>query len=203
MAAREFAPDRHPWDQQPGESDLMYRRFTGALDDLVRGLKLVDVAEKLVASERERGARRPPSVDTIITLAGRWNWRERARLYAEDKDDQAATQYVDVRAQVIAEHLEFAKIVRDRVKEELMALPFGEASHTELARWWDAAVKTERQALGLDVQRHELTGPDGKPLEVRLDGLDPQARAEEMAKVQAELAARQAALSRAAADDAD
>lgn len=203
MAAREFAPDRKPWEQQPGESDLMHRRFTGALDDLVKGLKLVDVAEKLVAGERERGARRPPSIGTIITLAGRWNWRERARLFAEDKDEQAAGQYVDARAQVIAEHLEFAKVVRERVKQELEALPLGEASHTELARWWDVAVKIERQALGLDIQRHELTGPDGKPVEVRLEGLDAQAKAEQLAKVQAELAARQAALSRADDSDAD
>lgn len=203
MAPREFAPDRPPWEQQPGESDLMHRRFTAALDDLVKGLKLADVAVKLVASERERGARRPPGVATIITLAGRWNWRERARLFAEDKDSKAATQYVDARAQVIAEHLEFAKVVRDRVALELKALPLGQASHTELARWLDVVVKIERQALGLDIQRHEMTGPDGKPLEVRLEGLDAQAKAEELAKVQAELVARQAALSRADADDAD
>lgn len=203
MAPREFAPDRKPWEQQPGESDLMHRRFTHALDDLVKGMKLVDVAEKLVTSERERGSRRPPSVGTIITLAGRWNWRERARLYAEDKDAQAATQYVDARAQVIAEHLEFAKVIRDRVKQELAALPLGEASHTELARWWDVAVKTERQALGLDIQRHEHSGPGGDPMEVRLEGLDAQAKAEELAKIKAELAAREAALARANDDDAD
>lgn len=203
MAAREFAPDRKPWEQQPGESDLMFRRFTAALDDLVKGLMLADVAIKLVASERERGARRPPTPDTVITHAGRWRWRERARLYAEDKDSQAAVQYVDARAKVIAEHLEFAQVIRDRVKQELEAIPLGEASHTELVRWWSEAVKVERQALGMDIQRHEHTGPGGEAMEVRLEGLDPQAKAEALAKVQAELAARQAALGRAGDDDAD
>lgn len=203
MAAREFAPDRKPWEQQPGESDLMHRRFTAALDDLVKGLKLVDVAEKLVTGERERGARRPPTAQTIITLAGRWNWLQRARLYAEDKDAQAEVRYVDTRAQVIAEHLEITAQIRKRVQEELDLIPPGKATHTELARWLDVAVKIERQALGLDVQRHEHTGPDGQAMEVRLEGLDAQAKAEELAKVQAELAARQAALSRANDDDAD
>lgn len=203
MAAREYAPDRKPWEQQPGESDLMHRRFITALDDLVKGLKLADVAEKLVTGERDRGARRPPSVATIITLAGRWNWRDRARAFAEDKDSHAEAKYVDVKAQIIAEHLEFASLVRKRIKEELRIIPLGSATHTELARWFDVAVKVERQALGLDVQRHEHTGPGGDPMEIRLDGLDPQARAEAMAKVQAELAAREAALARANDDDAD
>lgn len=203
MAAPEFATDRKPWEQQPGESDLMHRRFMAALDDLVRGLKLKDVAVKLVSGERERGARRPPSVGTIITLAGRWHWKDRARRFAEDKDTEAEREYVDVKGKIIAEHLEFASLIRNRIKEELRMIPLGTATHTELARWFDVAVKVERQALGLDVQRHEHTGPGGDPFEIKLEGLDAQAKAEAFAKVQAEIAAREAALARASDDDAN
>lgn len=195
------APAPHPWEQQPGESDLMYGRFRVFRDTPAEQRQVKAVAQKLIADDRRP---RKPTLASLLTVASRFRWVERARAWDAVQDAEAQAAALGVRDRIVQEHLAFAKVIRDRVREELDAKPLGEASHTELARWWDLAVKVERQSLGMDLpQRVEHTGGDGGPIHVSLDGLDPDTARRELADLLAEGHARVDALRRADDDDAD
>lgn len=201
--AKELDPDRAPWDQQPTETDLSYARFKSFRDTKSDTRRLIDVAQKLVAEEIANGKRRPPTVASIMTLAGRWRWTERARAFDAHNDVEVQEEHVQTKRDIVREHLRFTTKILARVEEELDAIPVGEATHTELARWFTEAVKVQRQAFGLDQQRVELSGPDGKPVAVSLDGMDAEERADELRQLSEDLAARRRALERASDDDAD
>lgn len=201
--ANELAPDRDPWAQQPTETDLSYARFKAFRDANPESRKLIDVAQKLVARETQAGTRRPPSVASIMTLAGRWRWTERARAFDARTDTEVQAEHVEAKKDYVREQLRLSTKILQRVELELDMLLVGEATHTEIARYFDIAVKVQRQCLGLDQQKVELSGPGGKGVPVSLEGLDPAARAQELAELDTLLASRIHALNRASNDDDD
>lgn len=190
-----------PWEQQPGESDLMYGRFRVFRDTPAEMRQLKSVAQKLIADDQRP---RKPTLASLMTVASRWRWGERARAWDAVQDAVAQAATLGVRDKIVQEHLQFARVIRARVATELECIPVGKATHTELARWLDIAVKIERQALGMDTpQRVEHTGDGGGPIHVSLDGLDADTRRREWAELRTEAQRREAALARAADDDAD
>lgn len=195
----EFADDgRKPWEQQPGESDTQYQRFRYYLDHKSTPRRLAEIAQELVKRDK-----RKITAASIITYAGRWRWRDRAALRDAEVHKHTDEKLLTTAERIQTAHLEAATILRERVIEEVAARPLGEASLRDLTNLLGLAYKIERETLGLDRKQLEVTGPDGQPLVVSLDGLDPDARAASLAETTRELQNRLDRLHRAQAADAD
>lgn len=102
-------PDRDPWEQQPGESDLWFARFL-SYRDLGRGRTLAKVAQTLARSDSH-----------VRQYAGPHHWTERAAAWDVEQQRKHLALIAENDAEAAVEQIEygrrFLKIAAEAVED--------------------------------------------------------------------------------------
>jgi hypothetical protein len=157
-----------PWERLPGEPARWYTRFERyRLAGPSRSLLATCHAEKAATA-----ARRPRCVPGAWAKAAqRWRWKERAEAWDAQEHQRARQAQADKIRAMNERHAHEARGLQAKALERLRALRPEELKAADVARFLIEATKLERLALGEPdtVQRQELTGKGGGPLQFSLE----------------------------------
>lgn len=127
-AERSLDPDVLPWEKQPGETDLAYEQF----------LRYRDMEKRSV---RDAG----PNSNN---LSVQWMWGSRCLewdRYVRRQDDEALVRY---RVAMNERQRAAGRLGQQKVVNWLVNLDPATLSPHEAARWFEVAVRAEREAAG-------------------------------------------------------
>lgn len=128
--------DRLPWERQKNESRQAFEAFT-AYRDLGATRSHVKVAEKLGKST------------TIISRWSRkWNWVERVNAWDDELDRISRQEQAEKRKEMAKRHANEAMMFQQKLIERMQTLNPNELSPSDMARWFEIAVKVERLSRG-------------------------------------------------------
>lgn len=134
-----------PWERRPTESVPAFEAFA-EYRDMGPERTLVLVAAKLRKS---------------ATLMGRWSsvheWAERTAAWDAHLDRQRQEATVDAVREMAERHAKVAATMGAKVVERLRAIDPQTLSASDLARWFEIAVRIERLSRGLVTERTEAT----------------------------------------------
>lgn len=132
------------WERQRGESQKAFEAFT-VYRDLESERSLVKVGQKLGKSST-----------LIERWSVQWSWVERARLYDEEKERQYLLQQEEERKKMAERHAKQSMMFQNKVLERLRTIDPNRLTPADLIKWFEVAVKVERQARGESTEKHEL-----------------------------------------------
>jgi hypothetical protein len=135
--ARDLDVDLNPWEKQPDETEEAWAAFQAWKES----------ADRRVADHGPNA----------YTWSSQWSWGYRAYrydLYMARVDEEAMVRY---RLRMNDRQRRTAGLVQQKVVEWLMAADFTRMGTAEVAKWWDLAVRVERDAAGVNA----LNGPGG------------------------------------------
>lgn len=165
-------PNPDPWDPQPGESAVAYEAFTVYRDMTPGNRSTREVARRLGKSE---------------TLIGRWSsrhgWVRRVLAWDTDQDRQWRAEVAVQRRVAAQRQVRMAQVGQQKLAQFIVNLDPDTLTPSEAARWWELAVKVERQALGV-ADRVEVTG---HLLHEDVDGMTPEEVLARLREVQGEI----------------
>lgn len=184
--ARPLDPDAHPWERQPDEADESYRMFVAYRDMPVRNMQTFNTDEFAGRGWNDRKARQ---------LSSQWSWGFRCFKFdnymaALDVEEMARHRRIMNRR-----HIAVAQDAQAKIAEWLKGLKVADLTPFEAARWYELAVRVERDATGADVPTADLPDPTQgetapKPASIgELMGVDPTVEAD-MARVLYDLTRR-------------
>jgi hypothetical protein len=153
-----------PWEQLPGESARAFGAFA-AYRDLGPRRSLRAAAQTFygrASAARER---------QLDKWSHAFRWVERANAWDRHLDAQARQAQEEARREMVERHVKEARALQAKAVERLRSLRPEELGPAELLRYLVEAAKLERLALGEpdSVQRQELTGRGGAPLQFSLE----------------------------------
>jgi hypothetical protein len=125
-----------PYDRQPQETDPAWEAFV-LYRDLGTDRTLAQVAKDL-----------GKSTTLIEGWSARHNWVERCGLWDARVDQERRSGMLEEIRETGRRHISIARIFQQKVLERLQELTVDELSPTQLAQWFEVAVRVERQALG-------------------------------------------------------
>ncbi|MFR4400797.1 MAG: hypothetical protein ACLT3C_00120 [Peptococcus niger] len=135
--------NRYPWDRQDGERDGAKAAF-----DLYKNMgagnrSYVKVAKALGHKNSNQ-----------ISIWGRkFNWVKRAEAWDDHLQTAADKKTESEHAKAVADankrHLALAKAFQQKVAQRIAALNPEELMANDLSRWFDLAVRIEREILGI------------------------------------------------------
>ncbi|MGW0681801.1 hypothetical protein ACWD2L_00365 [Streptomyces sp. NPDC002754] len=156
---------RELWDQQTGESDAQYRRYTR--------YQLLGGARSVRAVAEEIGM----SASYLHNIAHRYRWRERAKAWDREQDRLFLDKLADERKRIVDEQLKLSRSMLVKVAARLKDLNPDELTPGDLSRWAQVLTQIQRQALG-EPDRVAVSGtPGAAPITVTAVSADPAARA--------------------------
>lgn len=136
------------WEQQVGETAVAFEAFAMYRNLEPSNRSIRDVAKTL---------------DKSATLIGRWssthNWIQRCLAYDSEQDRKFRSVIASQRRRMAERQVRTSALAQSKVAEFLINLNWDDLSPTEAARWYEVAVKVERQALG-EPDKLEITGAD-------------------------------------------
>lgn len=139
--ARQFNPDLMPWEKQPTETDDQYRAFRTYRD-----------------SENRRVGEVGPTAENWSSM---WSWGWRAYqwdLYVAAQADQEMVRY---RLQMNERHRAVAGVAVSKVVQWLQSMDPTKMRPAEAARWFEVAVRVQREASGMLLAESAIPGiPD-------------------------------------------
>jgi hypothetical protein len=146
--------DLQPWDRQPRESEAAFAAFAAYRDQPAGGRSLRRLAAALSKQ---------------LTLLGRWSsansWPERVAAFDQHEDRERVRLHLQQVLEMCDRHARMAQLFQQKVLDRMREILPAQLSPLELARWFELAVRAERQARGADgPQRVEVSGPAGGPL---------------------------------------
>ena len=148
-----------PWEQQPGESNRWYARF--------ERFRLAGPSRSLLGAvntaRQESGKRSTRSVSQAWAKAARqWRWRERAEAWDAHVRRQARADHARQIEEMNQRQVQEARGLQCAAIGRLKSLNLEQLSPAEVRRFFVAAAKLERTALGepqtIEEQRHTGAG---------------------------------------------
>jgi len=153
---------KQAWDRQPGESSKAYAHFC-----LYRDMGVC------------RSIRQMPSVSGCTSVvrqlnrwSSRWRWVERCQKYDDYLEHERRLQQEKERRAMHDRHARIGVLGQNIAVKGLECLlgkvQTGEqaVAPADLTRLLDTSVKVERLARGESTENHEVSGPDGGPIEI-------------------------------------
>ena len=129
-------PHEIRWFRQKGESRKAYEAFA-IYRDLGAARTLAKVATHL-----------GKSIDLIKCWSARWEWVDRAASFDANEEWERMVSMREQRTQMFMNDAKIARMVKQKVVDRLATLDANELSPTQLAHWFEVAVKVERLSLG-------------------------------------------------------
>lgn len=198
----ESAPEK-PWDQQPGESKLWFKRFSLFL--LLGPTRSVVEAYRAEYGRKHEGAATPKeAASNWKTMAARWRWNDRAEAWDRE---QLALAGVAIRNKLVAlqaHRLDLSTALLDQAFTVMMNAHLETADETQARAWHNEMRMIVRDMVALQQREYALLPKEAeKPLNsVVITADDLRAAQRELERQQAE-EAKQAAAQRAAAQQAE
>lgn len=129
-----------PWERLPDESSKAYHAFCLYLwDGHWRSIrKVADVLGKGVSYEKQ-----------LEKWSAKFNWFERTQAFDTYVDELLMRQYLAEQQVTFERHIEHARILEEKVFDELMSRDLKELKPSELTRLYDIAGKIERDTWTL------------------------------------------------------
>lgn len=164
----DLATDRKPYEQQPKETDVAFAAFK----------TYRDMEERTLAKTGKALGKSAPLMEG---WSSRWRWGERATAWDRERDDRARATTLDEIEEMQRRHIQLAlgmqqlgalelqRVLKDaQTKVEIGGVGLSAA---DIHRLIDAGAKLERLNRGEpeSVERKELTGKNGAPLDVRTE----------------------------------
>jgi len=154
--------EKQSWDRQSGESSKAYAHFC-----LYRDMGL------------SRSIRQMPSVSGCTSVvrqlnrwSSRWRWVERCQKYDDYLEHERRLQQEKERRAMHERHARVALLGMNVAVKGLERLlnkvqsGKGAVAPGDLTRLLDTSVKVERLARGESSESHEISGPNGGPIEL-------------------------------------
>ena len=129
-------PHEIRWFRQKGESRIAYEAFA-IYRDLGAARTLAKVATHL-----------GKSIDLIKCWSARWEWVDRAASFDANEEWERMVSMREQRTQMFVNDAKIARMVKQKVVDRLATLDANELSPTQMAHWFEVAVKVERLSLG-------------------------------------------------------
>lgn len=162
------------WEQQTGETAVAFEAFC-----LYRNLEPSNRSIREVAAK----------LDKSVTLMGRWsgahNWVQRCLAYDAEQDRKFRAEISTQRRRMAERQVRTSALAQSKVAEFLINLNWDELSATEAARWYEVAVKVERQALG-EPDKLEITGADQGA--IRVEQMSAEEVVQRLSEIKAQIA---------------
>jgi hypothetical protein len=179
-------PARHPWEQQPRESDKVFGRFL-LYRNLGRRRTLTSLAKVLT----ECGDKL--TYGTLKYHSHRYAWTTRVQAYDSHRDDADADRLADLRTKLVEEHLTISKGLLAKALTALKDIPVGSIEPADIVRMIKLATDLKVRALGEPTHTIAVTGKAGGPIQTEdLTNLDPDQRRTRLREIAEELARRAA-----------
>jgi hypothetical protein len=140
--ARPLDPDAHPWERQPDEPDEAYRMFVVFRDLTKRRLEAVVDAGK--------NEPKPWRAPYVRDMSSRWSWGHRAFCWDRYMGAVDTEELVRYRREMNDRQRTSARLAQQKLANWLLALDPSTLKPLEAARWFEIAVKVERDAAGVD-----------------------------------------------------
>ena len=156
--------EKHEWDRQPGESSKAYRHFC-----LYRDAGKERSLRKLAAV-----ANTTSNLRQLQHWSSRWRGVDRCTDYDDYMYDQMRLQCERERLDMHKRHAKMGMLAQTLAVRKLEKVvnkieqDQENLSPTDAARILDIGVKVERQARGESTESHELSGPGGGALELKV-----------------------------------
>ncbi|KGI79322.1 hypothetical protein IL38_23720 [Actinopolyspora erythraea] len=190
-----LASDRNAWEQQPGESERMFARFT-VYRDLGEGRTLNQTAEILNSTSRKTVTYR-----SLTEYASRYRWRERAEAFDVDQAAADRARMAKLRKEAVERHRKQGQAMQGRAAQELAQLAVGSLSPNDILRFFAEGARMELAALREPTERTVTSGAEGSSVEVTEVGeWSPEQRRTRLQALEGELARR---LGRSSGGDED
>jgi hypothetical protein len=139
--AKEFDPDLLPWERQPDEPDDHYAMFLH-----FRDLERRSLAEFTKEQYQERGW----TNKLARKLSSRWSWGFRCARWDRYMGQVDTEELVRYRRSMNDRQRNAARLAQQKIAQWLVNLDPSTLRPFEAARWFEIAVKMERDAAGVD-----------------------------------------------------
>lgn len=148
-----------PWERMPSETKPAWDAFVAYRDMPQRSTAAV--ARTLGKAKQ---------------LMDRWcsqnRWVARVAAWESEADARMCEGKLAAIADMQKRHVAFARALLKKVRARLANIRTDEMTPRDVSQWLELAIKVERQALGADISRVELTGRDGNPVASEMTYLD-------------------------------
>ena len=155
---------REPWERLTGESAKAYASFV-----LYRDMGPERSLRKLAREDECRA-----KVGQLERWSSKWRWVERCQKYEDHLEHQDRLQQEKERREMHKRHAKMGMLAQTlalrKLEKALNRIEQDEdgISAPDAARILDVGVKVERQARGESTESHELAGPGGGALELKV-----------------------------------
>lgn len=144
---------RHPWERQPREPITAYHGFEAyrSMDPENRSLAAMSRVE--ITTVRDDGVSVKHSAwpyRRIVKWSGKWSWPKRAAAWDDEVARQTTAKMLRETVAMHDRHVRMSLQMQSVIVERLKDFKPEELSRRDLDRWFEAAVKIERQARGVD-----------------------------------------------------
>lgn len=155
-----------PWERLPGENALWYHRFL-TFRDLGPARKIHRAY--LVECERDNNGKEPPNINKIwYQRAGQFHWVERANAWDEHRRHVVFNQGYASELERIAKLDKLIVRLEERIIKAFDNAKEPKGLSYELLDLYLKAIEAIAKETGGRIQRKEVTGAGGAPLEVLL-----------------------------------
>jgi hypothetical protein len=179
-------PARHPWEQQPRETDKMFGRFL-LYRNLGRRRSLTALAKVLTECDDKL------TYGTLKYHSHRYQWTPRAQAYDANQDQQEADHLADLRRKLVEDHITISKGLLAKALAALKDLHSKDIEPADMVRMIKLATDLTVRALGEPTHTIAVTGQAGGPIQTEdVTNLDPAQRRARLREIAEELARRAA-----------
>ena len=163
-----------PWERQPEETPDAWAAFV-QYRDMGSNRSTAKVAQALGKTK---------------TIMDRWSskhaWVRRCLAWDNEQDRQWREEQTAARKRMAERQAATAAAAQNKIAQFIVDLDPTRLTPTEAARWYEVAVKVERQARG-EPDRVEVSGPGAGPIQI--ESMSPEDVMHRLAEIKAEIAA--------------
>lgn len=125
-----------PWERQKGESRQAFQAFA-IYRDMGAARSTAKVAHQLGKSKA-----------LMDRWSAKWSWVARMAAWDAELDRKARESQEKARVEMAERHIKEAMLFQQKIVERLKTLEPDDLSPSDIAKWFDIAVKVERLARG-------------------------------------------------------
>ena len=160
-----------PWEQIEGETDMAFAAFVE--------YRNIQAAERTV---RKAGENIGKSAGSVLRWSSQFQWQARALAWDAEQDRLSREWFMAERKVMARRQAQTAQAAQGKIAQWLIELDPRKLSATEAARWYEVAVRVERQALGEPDRLQVTSGND-----LNVDAMSAEEVVARLSEVQAEI----------------
>ena len=134
-------PDVLPWERQPDEPNATYQMF----------LKYRDMERRSLRGQGMNGY--------ALTASVKWSWSHRCLEWDRYVARQEAEALIRDRISMNERQRNVSRAAQNKIAQWLLTADFDSLKPMEAARWYELAVRIEREASGANLPGAELVVP--------------------------------------------